>query len=249
MSIGKTNGGNQLFNSIYNSKGKKNEALLKSRDAKKKTAEAKKPAEQKTEKKTDFLEIAATKNKKATELSDAAKTYLDNLKSKYSNVDFFVAEFEEGDNTSRYTSGSKAEFSCVITPSLLEKMASDSETAKKYEDIIEGAGGQLKQMIEDLGEQKEQIANYGITVSEESGVNYYALLKDGLPTNNFGNNSGKTEKVTASSVEELLKKIKEIGEKRAEAAKQAEESEEEAVEKPEESETPNPEDAKLDINA
>ena len=165
-------------------------------------------------------------------LSDKAKDYLEMLKKKFGNVDFFIGDVS-GNN---YADATK-EYSCTITPDLLEKMATDSDTAAKYEGIIEGAAGEFEKIAEAVGaENKEDIAHMGITVSGE-GVNYYVLLKESMAKKYEDKDDGKTEeadkaadkkeytdrtyKVEASSLEELIALLKEIYKDKEKADKEA----------------------------
>lgn len=157
---------------------------------------------------------------KTTELSSNAKEYLKKLKEKFGNVDFIVADYSSDEEAAQKLQSGKGEYNCVITPDLLEKMAADENVAKQYEGVITDATGEidgLKETVKEKGLDAD-VKNYGVSVDGDGKVNYYVLLKDGLSklnanTKTEGNDSagGKkgTSMISASSIDELLKKLEE----------------------------------------
>jgi hypothetical protein len=162
------------------------------------------------------MEISRRSGETDTRLTKEENDYLDKLKEKYSNVDFVIADFEDGEDTSRFATGDK-EYTCVITPALLKKMAADEATAAKYEKVIEGAGADLDSMKEQISaldtdeseadpvNLKEQVQNYGFNMDDSGKVSYFALLRDSLPDQNGEN---KYQYFEADSVESLIEKLK-----------------------------------------
>ena len=116
-------------------------------------------------------------------LSDEAKDYLAQLKEKFGDIDFFVADCRSDEEMSRYFAMGTKKYSCVISSSLLEKMATDEEARAKYEGVIDGADEQIEEMkaeaAEELGEEAaKQIEYVGFTLDDNGVVNYFAKLKD-----------------------------------------------------------------------
>lgn len=110
------------------------------------------------------------------ELSKAAKDLLAQLKEKYGNIDFFVAEFSTDEEAQYYHSQATKQYSCVIDPQTLEEMAADEAVKEKYVGIIDSAGEKFGQLKEELGEDAEQIKRMGVTVDKEGVVTYFAEL-------------------------------------------------------------------------
>lgn len=54
-------------------------------------------------------------------LSDDAQKYLEQLKDKYKNVDFIIADFSSDEEAQQHLATGKGEYNCVITPDTLEK--------------------------------------------------------------------------------------------------------------------------------
>ena len=168
-----------------------------------------------------------SKESSTVKLSTEAQEYLEKLKSKFSNVDFIVADFSSDEEAQKHLDKGKGEYNCVITPETIEKMAKDEDERAKFEGIIEKAIGELPQIREELGEDSEKVTKLGISVDSDGNVSYYALIKESLKKNENVEKAkekaaekraeeAKKEKqeeyeerlVSASSVEELIKLIK-----------------------------------------
>lgn len=74
---------------------------------------------------------------KQPELSQGAKDLLNEMQKKYGDMDFFVADYSSDDEAQRYLSRGSKEYSVLIEPELLEKMAADESVKEKYLGIIE----------------------------------------------------------------------------------------------------------------
>lgn len=190
-----------------------------------KNAKAQSPYEQhgtpetKTSGRTDEILFSATYRKGSnavSSLSDEAKNLLAELQDKYKGHDFIVADFETDEEASRLLSQGKGEYNVLITPDLLEKMASDKSERAKYEDIIAGASEKFGEIEKNLTEDGKSIVDkLGFTVKSDGSVDYYANLINGVTGNN-----GKS--VKASLVNELSDMVNKLAESRAktiEAAK------------------------------
>ncbi len=116
-------------------------------------------------------------------LSTEAKNYLEELKKKFGDMDFFVADCATDEEMGRYFAMGQKKYSCVISSDLIEKMATDEAAREKYEGIIAGAGEQIEEMkaeaAEELGEEAaEQIEFVGFKVDDNGMVEYFAKLRD-----------------------------------------------------------------------
>ena len=131
--------------------------------------------------KEDDLQTKLDKTYEA--LSDEAKDYLATLKEKFGDIDFFVADCATDEEMGRYFAMGTKKYSCVISSSLIESMATDEAAREKYEKIIANAGEQIEEMKEEakeeLGEEAaEQIEFVGFKVDDNGMVEYFAKLKD-----------------------------------------------------------------------
>lgn len=110
------------------------------------------------------------------EFSEAAKNLLAELKEKYGDIDFFVAEFSNDEEAQYYHKQSTKAYSCVIDPKTLEEMAADEAVKEKYVGIIDTADEKFDQVKEELGEDADQIKRMGVTVDKDGVVTYFAEL-------------------------------------------------------------------------
>ena len=149
------------------------------------------------------------------ELSEAAKNLLAELKEKYGDIDFFVAEFSNDEEAQYYHNQSTKKYSCVIDPQTLEEMAADEAVKEKYVGIIDTADEKFDQVKEELGEDADQIKRMGITVDKDGVVTYFAELT----------------KQTVRMQENLRNQQKELRAEKKERAEKAEKTKEEKAEK------------------
>ncbi|GFI21596.1 hypothetical protein IMSAGC011_00367 [Lachnospiraceae bacterium] len=171
------------------------------------------------------------------QLSDAAKDLLSELREKYGNMDIAVAEWSSDEEQDYYASLSDKDYSVLINPKLLEKMATDPAAREQYEKILSGAGDKFDTIKEELGDDADKIQGFSITLDKDGNVSYAVkLLKDMQENSNKADKrqqerleekraerkkaeedrvekitekKQETEKIEASSIEELIKKIKE----------------------------------------
>ena len=131
--------------------------------------------------KKDDLQTKLDKTYEA--LSDEAKDYLAQLKEKFGDIDFFVADCATDEEMNRYFAMGTKKYSCVISSDLIEKMATDEAAREKYEAVIANAGEEIEEMkeeaAEELGEEAaNQIEYVGFTVDDNGVVEYFAKLKE-----------------------------------------------------------------------
>lgn len=111
------------------------------------------------------------------ELSEKAKKYYEQLKKKYSNMDFILVSEEEKERAQaqagRYANPNSTVV--LIDEAKIEKMAEDENYRKKYESIISGATAQLSQIKESLGANSGQVKAYGVQV-KDGMASFFAVL-------------------------------------------------------------------------
>ena len=128
-----------------------------------------------------FSSVSRKDESYLSSLSKEAKDYLAKLKEMYPDYDFIIADYDTDEDASRLLSQGKGELNVLITPDLLEKMATDEATRAKYEDIIAGAKEQFEEINENLTEEgKSIVKTLGITVNADGTVSFYANLKDNI---------------------------------------------------------------------
>lgn len=159
-------------------------------------------------------------------LSDAAQSLLDELREKYGDMDIAVAEWSSDEEQDYYASLSRKQYSVLINPELLEKMAADESVREKYEAVLSGAGEKFDTLKEELGEDADKIKSFSITMDSDGKVSYAVqLLKDMAESSN-----AQRKENAADSEKERIEK------QREEKKKAQEEFEDRIVEKRQETE-------------
>lgn len=181
------------------------------------------------------------------QLSEKAQKYYEQLKKKFSNMDFILVSADKKEeaqaNAAQYANANHTVV--LIDTDKIEKMAEDEAYRKKYEGIISGAQTQLAQIKNGLGSNASSVKGYGIKINDNGTAFLFAVIDKSLAAQKErisknaktraeekkaaekkadkkkaeekqkmkNDKSQKTEEkgdyvtVTASSVEELLKKI------------------------------------------
>lgn len=198
------------------------------------TAQSKK-AEKADDKKTN--DTKKTTNN-SVQLSDKAKALLQELKKTYNNADFYVAEYETEEEAADYLSRGSKDFSVLIDPEELERMANDDEVKKQNLSLLDESLGKLGEMKEELKEtgREDEVVTLGVTIGKDGKVSYFAELekagerqkefvdkiredkkeaakeaeaeKSGKVQDKYNYEHSKRATVSADSVEDLLDQIK-----------------------------------------
>ena len=113
------------------------------------------------------------------ELSEAGKKYYEELKKKFSNMDFILVSDDMIDqakqNSASYANPHKTVV--LISEEKVEKMATDENYRKQYEGIIMNATAQLAQMKQGFESTGANVQGYGIQVDDNGTASYFAVLK------------------------------------------------------------------------
>ena len=166
-------------------------------------------------------------------LSKDAQAVLEKLKSKYGNMDFFVADPDSEDEAKEIMSRGTKEYSVMISSDELEKMAADEDYYNKNINTIDDAVKKSKEIHEKFGAESDYgkengvgISQIGIKVNADGTTSYFVELeklsdkqKERIENAKEKRAEEKKEQaakarkktyVQANSLEELEKKIKEI---------------------------------------
>lgn len=169
---------------------------------------------QKTEKKQ---KVNYGKTIGAPELSEKAQKYYEQLKKKYSNMDFILVS-EDMKAVAQANAGNYANANrmvVLIDEDKLERMATDEKYRKQYEGIISGATAQLKQLKSSLNTSGGKVKTYGMQVKDGGLTSFFAVLEK-----SSADQKKRIEKSAAKKAEARKKAKKEEREKRLEALKE-----------------------------
>lgn len=163
---------------------------------------------------TDEILFSAANRKEndaLSSLSKEAKEYLATLQKKYPGYSFMVADYETDEEASRLLSQGRGEINVLITPDLLEKMATDADERAKYEGVISGAAEQFAKIESNLSENgKSIIEKLGFTVNADGTTNFFATLIKGVTTKDG------SRTVTSSPIAEFTHMLNDLAAKRQE---------------------------------
>lgn len=116
------------------------------------------------------------------QLSEKAQKYYEQLKKKYSNMDFILVSADQKEqaeaNAGRYASNKS--LLVLIDDEKIEKMAADEEYRKKYEGILNNATTQFSQMKEQLGNNANNVKAYGMKFDDNGNASFFAVVDKSL---------------------------------------------------------------------
>ena len=181
-------------------------------------------------------------------LSEKAQKYYDQLKKKFSNMDFILVSADKKEeaqaNLSKY--GNSSKLVVLIDDEKIEKMAEDPAYREKYEKVLRGATTQFAQVKSDMGSNASAVKTFGMKVNDNGTASFFAVIDKSLAAQkkriedkaaqrkedkkkaekeeqkdkaeekrmeglkDKGDADSDTVTVTASSWDELLKKINEV---------------------------------------
>ena len=152
------------------------------------------------------------------QLSEKAQKYYEQLKKKFSNMDFILVSEDKKEQAkaqaSSYANASK--MVVLIDEDKVERMAEDENYRKQYEGIIANAASGLSQLGQSIAATGANVKGYGMQVNDGGTASFFAVLKK----------SGAAQK------ERIAKKAEQKKEaKKAEAKKAQKEAQKERLEK------------------
>ncbi|MCM1495232.1 MAG: DUF6033 family protein [Bacteroides sp.] len=157
----------------------------------------------------------------APELSEKAQKYYEQLKKKYSNMDFILVS-RDMKETAQANAGSYANANrmvVLIDEDKIERMATDEKYRKQYEGIISGATNQLAQLKNSLTASGNKVKSYGMQVKDGGLTSFFAVLDKSAKAQ-----KERIAKKTAKKQEERKKAKKKEREEQLEAIRTGESS-------------------------
>lgn len=136
-----------------------------------------KKQKQKEKAKSKEVKSGEAAKKASPKLSQKAQALLEELKKKYGNMDFMVANYDSDEEAASYLSRGTKEYSVLIEPEILEEMAADSDVRDKYVGMIDDATAKLSDMKEQLGDKKDEVKSLGVSIGKDGTVSYFAELE------------------------------------------------------------------------
>ncbi len=165
------------------------------------------------------------------ELSEEGQKYYEELKKKYSNMDFILVSSDRK-QAARAQAASYAnpnKMVVLIDEEKIERMATDENFRKQYEAIISNATHKLPQMKASLGSNASVVKGFGMQVNDGGNASFFAVVDKSLAAQRERikrNASRKAEEKKADAKKEAEKTAEE---KRAEKSAEKTETREDLV--------------------
>lgn len=165
------------------------------------------------------------------QLSDKAKDYYNQLKSKFGNMEFIAVSKDMKSqvqaNAAAYGNANKQVV--LIDDEKLEMMANDESFRKKYEGIIAMSQSQLASAKNSLASSGASVKNFGMSVNSDGSTNFFATLEKSSDDQTKRIEKKQAEKKAAKAKEKKVEE-KKAKEKRLEKAKEEKKAKEAKLE-------------------
>lgn len=152
------------------------------------------------------------------QLSEKAAKYYEQLKAKYSNMEFILVSPEkkaEAESQKGMYQSNK-ELIVLIDSDKIEKMAEDEAYRQKYESILNGATAQIAQMKSSLGANGESVSSIGMTFDDHGNASFFAVVDKSLAAQRERIAQKKEERIEEKKAAEKKEAKKKAEEMRAE---------------------------------
>lgn len=147
-------------------------------------------------------------------LSEKASKYYEQLKKKYSNMDFVLVSNDMKEqakaNAAGYANPSK--MVVLVDEEKIERMAEDENYRKQYEGIIANAASGISQLASSLSATGTNVKGFGMQVNDNGTASYFAVLEK--------SSVAQKERIEKKAAEK--KEAKKTAEKKAEKKKNEE---------------------------
>lgn len=157
-------------------------------------------------------------------LSEKAKKYYEELKSKYKNMDFILVsrDMKETAKANAASYANAQNMVVLIDEDKIERMAEDEQYRKQYEGIIASAQNKLPELKQSIG-NLSNVKGFGMQVNDNGAASFFAVMNK-----SFDSQAERLEKKQAEKKAE-----KKAAEKKAEKKEREERLEEKRAEKKE----------------
>lgn len=116
------------------------------------------------------------------QLSEKAAKYYEELKKKYSNMDFVLVSSEMKDFAKAHA-GSFAnpnKLAVLIDEEKIERMAEDENFRKQYESILDNAASGVSQLAQKLSATGAKVKGYGMQIDDGGNASFFAVVDKSL---------------------------------------------------------------------
>lgn len=114
----------------------------------------------------------------APQLSEKAASYYQELKKKYSDMEFILVSEDQKEQAKAQAGGyaNANKMVVLIDEAKVERMAEDEAYRKQYEGIIANAASGMSQLSDSLKTSGASVKGFGMQVNDDGTASYFAVL-------------------------------------------------------------------------
>ncbi len=164
------------------------------------------------------------------ELSEKGQKYYEELKKKYSNMDFVLVskDMKEQAKAQAGNYANPNRMVVLIDEEKIERMAEDENYRKQYESIIKNAATKLPELQSSLGKAASNVKTFGMKVNDNGTASYFAVVDKSLASqrDRIEKNAAKKKEAQKTADKKAVKKAAEekLDKKRLEGKEQDEDT-------------------------
>ena len=145
------------------------------------------------------------------QLSEKAQKYYEQLKKKFSNMDFILVSEDQKEQAKSQASGyaNASRMVVLIDEDKIERMAEDENYRAKYEQIIASSASGISQLKSSLSASGANVKGFGMQVNDNGTASYFAVLEK--------SSAAQKERIEKKAAEK--KEAKKAADRKAEAKK------------------------------
>lgn len=147
------------------------------------------------------------------ELSEKGQKYYEELKKKYSNMDFVLVskDMKEQAKAQAGNYANPNRMVVLIDEEKIERMAEDENYRKQYESIIKNAATKLPELQSSLGKAASNVKTFGMKVNDNGTASYFAVVDKSLASqrDRIEKNAAKKKEAQKTADKKAAKKAAE----------------------------------------
>jgi hypothetical protein len=149
------------------------------------------------------------------QLSEKAAKYYEELKKKYSNMDFILvsSDMKETAKASAASYANPTKIAVLIDEDKIERMAEDEDYRQQYESIIANAANSISQLAQKLTSSGVNVKGYGMQINDGGNASFFAVIDKSLAAQRERIEKKAAEKKEEKKAEEKKAKQEEAEER------------------------------------
>ncbi len=116
------------------------------------------------------------------QLSEKAAKYYEELKKKYSNMDFILvsSDMKEYAKSHAGSFANPSKLAVLIDEEKIERMAEDEDFRRQYEAVLNNAASGVSQLAKKLSATGAKVKGYGMQVNDGGNASFFAVIDKSL---------------------------------------------------------------------